>query len=167
MIEVAVTTVELDRAKVAIYAEANIPECWLVLAKEEAIEVHTVPRGGVYTQRRLHNAVSMDARKFSSPTRCRASGSRWTRCLQNDAALELPHHHAPDHQVVRGVDFPERRVVRLAAQMRRTGFVDRPLQARLAIYQGRRGRRPFQPGALFLAPGGCGWRWAASTISRC
>ena len=55
VIEVAVTTLELDRAKAAIYAEANIPEYWLVLAKEEAVEVYSEPRGGVYTQRRLHD----------------------------------------------------------------------------------------------------------------
>ena len=54
VIEVAITTVELDRAKVSIYAEANVPECWLVLGKENAVEVYTEPRGGLYTQRRVY-----------------------------------------------------------------------------------------------------------------
>ncbi len=53
VIEVAVTTVELDRAKATIYAEANILEYWLVLARDEAVEVYAAPQGGVYTQRRL------------------------------------------------------------------------------------------------------------------
>ena len=55
VIEVAVTTVELDRAKVSIYAEANIPECWLVLGKENAVEVYTDPHDGLYLQRRLYS----------------------------------------------------------------------------------------------------------------
>ena len=55
VIEVAVTTVQLDRAKVALYAEANIPECWLVLGKKEVVEVYTEPSAGQYTQRRVYS----------------------------------------------------------------------------------------------------------------
>ena len=59
VIEVAVTTVQLDRAKAAIYAEANIPEYWLVLAREEAVEVYAEPRDGVYTQHRLYTRAEI------------------------------------------------------------------------------------------------------------
>lgn len=50
VIEIAVATVELDRAKVAMYAEANIPECWLVLGKKKTVEVYTQPSEGRYLQ---------------------------------------------------------------------------------------------------------------------
>ncbi len=53
-IEVAVSTVILDREKAALYAEANVLEYWIVLAGDEAIEVHTAPAGGRYTQRRVY-----------------------------------------------------------------------------------------------------------------
>lgn len=46
----AVLAIEIDREKAAIYAEAAIPEFWLVLALEKTIEVHTTPRGGAYTE---------------------------------------------------------------------------------------------------------------------
>ncbi len=58
VIEVAVTTVELDRAKVLIYAEANIPECWLVLGKKKTVEVYTEPREGRYTQHRTFTGAA-------------------------------------------------------------------------------------------------------------
>ncbi len=54
VIEVAVTSVVLDREKAAIYAEANVPEYWIVLANEAAIEVHTAPVAGRYTQHRVY-----------------------------------------------------------------------------------------------------------------
>ena len=47
-VEVADVTIELDRAKAELYAEANIPEFWLVLAEEKMVEVHTHPRNGEY-----------------------------------------------------------------------------------------------------------------------
>lgn len=56
-VEVADTTIELDRAKAELYAEAAVSEFWLVLAKEEAVEVHTHPRGGGYTRRQTYPAA--------------------------------------------------------------------------------------------------------------
>lgn len=53
-IEVAVSTVVLDHEKAALYAEANVAEYWIVLANEAAIEVHTLPVEGRYTQRRVY-----------------------------------------------------------------------------------------------------------------
>ncbi len=53
-IEIAVSTVVLDREKAALYAEANVQEYWIVLANDEAIEVHAAPSAGRYTQRRVY-----------------------------------------------------------------------------------------------------------------
>ncbi len=47
-IEVAVTSLELDRAKAFLYAEADISEYWIVLARQGAVEVCTEPVAGVY-----------------------------------------------------------------------------------------------------------------------
>ena len=55
-VEIADTTVELDRAKVELYAEAGVAECWLVLVQEQAVEVLTEPRDGIYVQRRLYTS---------------------------------------------------------------------------------------------------------------
>ena len=53
-IEVAVSSLVLDREKAALYAEANVQEYWIVLATDEAIEVHTAPAESRYTQRRVY-----------------------------------------------------------------------------------------------------------------
>ena len=54
VIEVAVSSLVLDREKAALYAEAGVAEYWIVLASDEAIEVHTLPVEGRYTQRRVY-----------------------------------------------------------------------------------------------------------------
>ncbi len=54
VIEIAVTSLELDRVKAALYAEADIPEYWIVNPAGQAIEVYTAPIGGLYTQRRTY-----------------------------------------------------------------------------------------------------------------
>ncbi len=38
----------LDRVKLALYAEAGVRECWLLLAEARAIERHTEPKGASY-----------------------------------------------------------------------------------------------------------------------
>ena len=53
-VEVSVSTLALDRQKATIYAEAGIPEYWIVLAEKEMIEVYTGPVDGLYTQRRTY-----------------------------------------------------------------------------------------------------------------
>ncbi len=55
VVEIAVTTVELDRAKVAMYAAANVAECWLVLGKKKTVEVYTEPGGSRYAQHRVYS----------------------------------------------------------------------------------------------------------------
>jgi Uma2 family endonuclease len=52
VVEVAVTSEELDREKIAIYAEAGVQEYWLVLAHERAVEIHTSPKDGHWTSMR-------------------------------------------------------------------------------------------------------------------
>ena len=54
VVEVSVSSLALDRMKAALYAEADIPEYWTVLAEREMIDVYTVPVDGVYTQRRTY-----------------------------------------------------------------------------------------------------------------
>ena len=53
-IEVAVSSADLDHEKAPLYAEAEVPEYWIVLANEEAVEVYIEPVGGVYAQRRTY-----------------------------------------------------------------------------------------------------------------
>ena len=54
VVEVAIATVELDREKGNIYAEAGVPEFWIVLPQEQAIEVYTSPSVEGYQQMRRH-----------------------------------------------------------------------------------------------------------------
>ena len=49
VIEVAVTTENLDREKASIYAEAGVGEYWLILANERIVEVHTGAKDGHWT----------------------------------------------------------------------------------------------------------------------
>ena len=48
VIEVAVSSERIDRVKLGVYAEAGVPECWLVLAETREIERHTEPQGATY-----------------------------------------------------------------------------------------------------------------------
>lgn len=49
VIEVAISSEDLDREKAALYAEAGVEEFWLVLPEARAVEVHTAPRNGAWT----------------------------------------------------------------------------------------------------------------------
>lgn len=53
VIEVAVSSLGLDREKATLYAEANVTEYWLVVAGQEAVEVYTEPQDGIYLQQRI------------------------------------------------------------------------------------------------------------------
>ena len=48
VIEVTDTSVEGDRAKVSLYAEAGIPEVWIVELQAQRLEVYRQPRGDRY-----------------------------------------------------------------------------------------------------------------------
>ncbi len=55
VVEVAISSTALDREKCSLYAEANVPEYWIVLAGQEQIEVHRQPVNGAYQQNRLYS----------------------------------------------------------------------------------------------------------------
>jgi Uma2 family endonuclease len=56
VIEVAVSSVELDREKAFLYAEANIPEYWLVLPESRTLEIFSEPASGAYQRHQSLNA---------------------------------------------------------------------------------------------------------------
>ncbi len=51
-IEVSVTTLALDEEKAEIYAEAGIPEYWMIIPKEERVVIFSKPENGSYLERR-------------------------------------------------------------------------------------------------------------------
>jgi Uma2 family endonuclease len=49
LVEVAVTSLRFDRTtKLQLYAEAGIPEYWIIDCQAEAVEIHRGPEGGTY-----------------------------------------------------------------------------------------------------------------------
>jgi Uma2 family endonuclease len=54
VIEVCVTSADYDRSKLRAYASAGVKECWLVLGREQQIEVHRQPGDGHFAERSLH-----------------------------------------------------------------------------------------------------------------
>jgi Uma2 family endonuclease len=46
--EIAVTSVEIDRAKANLFAEAGVPIYWLILAEERRVEIYEQPQQGRY-----------------------------------------------------------------------------------------------------------------------
>ena len=65
VIEVADTSASYDRAvKVPLYAQAGIPEVWLIDLQAGCVEVHAHPQGHAYQQ---HTQVAVNA-TFTSPT---------------------------------------------------------------------------------------------------
>ena len=53
VIEVSISTEDTDRLKAGIYAEAGIPEYWLVLPEKKQVEVFAQPQGSAYTKTRI------------------------------------------------------------------------------------------------------------------
>ena len=53
VIEVAVSSLEIDREKCADYAAAGIKRYWIVIPDEKSIEVYSEPRDGVYRQKTI------------------------------------------------------------------------------------------------------------------
>lgn len=51
VVEVAISSLELDRIKAFIYAEAGVKEYWMVRPLERCVEVHRSPSAGDYTER--------------------------------------------------------------------------------------------------------------------
>ena len=62
VVEVAISTVEVDRQKAAIYAAAGVREYWLVIPATGSVEVYREPAAGVYTQRQtLTSPASLES----------------------------------------------------------------------------------------------------------
>lgn len=58
-IEIAVTSLALDRAKAAIYAEAGVEEYWIVCPKEKRVEVYRRPSAQGYGERVMVTAPTV------------------------------------------------------------------------------------------------------------
>lgn len=54
VVEIAVSSVAWDRENASLYAEAGVPEYWIVLGREKQVEVYRQPESGVYQQKRLY-----------------------------------------------------------------------------------------------------------------
>jgi Uma2 family endonuclease len=50
VIEVAISTIELDREKAKIYAAANVPEYWLVMPEKNQVIAFNQPSAGTYLE---------------------------------------------------------------------------------------------------------------------
>lgn len=51
VMEIAVSSVALDREMASLYAEAGVEEYWIILAKELAVEVYRQPLAGGYREK--------------------------------------------------------------------------------------------------------------------
>ena len=56
VIEVSISSVELDQRKQAIYAGAGVREYWIILPEEQRVEVYTLPLRREYGMRRVYVA---------------------------------------------------------------------------------------------------------------
>lgn len=55
VIEVAVSSVALDRENASLYAEAGVTEYWIVLGEAEQVEAYRRPMNGVYQEARTYS----------------------------------------------------------------------------------------------------------------
>lgn len=54
VVEVAVTSVLLDRANCELYAEAGVEEYWIVIGGKRAVEVYRKPSSGKYSEKQIY-----------------------------------------------------------------------------------------------------------------
>ena len=54
VVEIAVSSVTLDRESASLYAEAGVGEYWIVLGETEQVEVYRLPVDGVYQSKRVY-----------------------------------------------------------------------------------------------------------------
>ncbi len=54
VVEIAVSSLALDRENAALYAEAGIKEYWIVIGTECQVEVYRRPENGLYQEKRLY-----------------------------------------------------------------------------------------------------------------
>lgn len=53
VVEVAVSSVALDRENASLYAEAGVKEYWIILGAERKVEVYRRPEGGRYLDKKM------------------------------------------------------------------------------------------------------------------
>ncbi len=58
-VEIAITSLTLDREKALIYAEAGVKEYWIVIPKQQLVEVYRQPQGGSYREKRSYSTGEM------------------------------------------------------------------------------------------------------------
>ena len=69
VIEVCVSSEDLDRVKLALYAEADVSEVWLVLAEQRILERHTDPQGAAYRHcERVNFPATLQSTVFTALT---------------------------------------------------------------------------------------------------
>ncbi len=56
VMEVAVSSLGLDREKASLYAEAGVEEYWILLAGEKSMEVYSALEAGEYTRRQIYHS---------------------------------------------------------------------------------------------------------------
>jgi Uma2 family endonuclease len=61
VIEIAISSVNLDRQKVAVYAEAMVQEYWIILPSERKVEMYRHPENGRYLDCRVAEGGDMIA----------------------------------------------------------------------------------------------------------
>jgi len=67
VIEVAIATLELDRDKADLYAAAGVPEYWIVIPEEQAVEVLRTPSPVGYRTSVRHTAPDTVLRSSRLP----------------------------------------------------------------------------------------------------
>lgn len=58
IVEVAISTLTMDRTKSGAYASANVPEYWIVCPNSAKVEIHRKPQDGKYTENEVVTADS-------------------------------------------------------------------------------------------------------------
>ena len=58
VVEVAIATLGIDRAKADVYAAAGIPEYWIVIPETRAVEIHRRPGPAGYSERLTVSAAA-------------------------------------------------------------------------------------------------------------
>jgi Uma2 family endonuclease len=58
VVEVAIATLGIDRAKADVYATAGIPEYWIVIPETRTVEIHRRPGPAGYSERLTVSAAA-------------------------------------------------------------------------------------------------------------